>query len=76
MLANAGTMLRKRPSDSQSREVDTKINDVVQVIVHDFGGDTMAFFKSIRSKKAPQKAASDENEAKVVSCFAKNARPA
>jgi hypothetical protein len=60
----------RRIAKKRAAETDTVLGRVVGVIVHQFKGDTGAFFDSIRTKHLHQER--DDAEATLVRRFAKS----
>ena len=69
MLRNP-VMPRKGTSSPPRDLFDRNLNDVVQVIIHEFNGNTSAFFESIRPPKPKEELAKEEKE-RLAGCFAK-----
>jgi hypothetical protein len=61
---------KHRFSVFQSPE-DEKLNRVMQIIVRKFGGDTVAFFNSIRPDSESEKNESEQAKSRIAATFAK-----
>jgi hypothetical protein len=68
------------PGRAQSRGMDSSndsaadedLRRVVHVIVHDFNGDTSAFFESLQATKQTSEAHEDDLESGIVRRFARS----
>ena len=70
MMAPDRLNRQKKPDDLPPTNGD--LRRVVQVIVNEFGGDTVAYYNSIRPESSRAQTESEHEEARIARRFAKS----